>query len=411
MEFKWKRQFILLAAAGLLLFFAASGGILHLLYGSYREQVILAGNMISEEALLDKGTELLKGRYEPGYEAAREKLRTYGYGRPTQNIFGRSLIRKSILTMGLLFGLYLLWLLVCWLGMRASGKRHQGEMEHICQVLRQFQEGRFEADVWENLKGGKRSEVYMQLESMQGHLKVLTEQAMLEREETKSLVTDISHQLKTPVAALKACFEILLKEKLSGDERAEFSKRCEEQLVGLTQLVAALVDISRMETGMIAVQKEKGRIFDTLLEAVNRVYLKAEEKQITMELEAEEDLQKLEIVHDRKWLCEGFINLLENAVKYSPRGSGITIRMMERTSFLRIEIQDEGIGVPKEEQHQIFKRFYRGNSEAVVQECGSGVGLYLTREIVGQHGGTVMVLSGTGLQRKGSVFVLQLPYL
>lgn len=408
---KWKRWFILMAAAGFLLLFAVGGGILYLFYGSYQEQVILAGNMVAEETLLDKGAELLKGRHESDYESAREKLNAYGYGRPLENIYGRALITKSILVMTLLACLYFLGLLVCWLGMRAVGKKHQEEMEHICQVLRQFQEGRFEADVWENLAGGKKTEVYMQLESMQGYLKVLTEQAALEREETKSLVTDLSHQLKTPVAALKACFEILLKENLSREERMEFSKRCEEQLAGLTQLVGALVDISKMETGMIAVQKVMGRIFDTLLEAVNRVYLKAEEKQITMELEAEEDLQKLELAHDRKWLCEGFINLLENAVKYSPKSSIITIRMMRRTSFLRIEIQDEGIGIPKEEQHQIFKRFYRGNSETVAQEAGSGIGLYLTRKIVGQHGGMVMVLSGTRHQRKGSVFVLQLPYL
>lgn len=249
----------------------------------------------------------------------------------------------------------------------------------------------------------------MELESLGNTLKILQEQMKVEKEETKSLVTDISHQLKTPVAALKACFEILQQTDLSEEEREEFSMRCNQQLRGLENMLGALINISRMETGMIEIHREDVCIFDTFVEAVNRVYVKSKEKNISIEVETEAEITKLKVFHDKKWLCEAFINVLENGIKYSPSGSRITTRFIMRTTFLRIEIEDQGLGIKREEVSQIFKRFYRGQSDKVKAEEGSGVGLYLTREIISRHGGTITVYSSkTG--ENGSVFVFQIPY-
>ena len=225
-----------------------------------------------------------------------------------------------------------------------------------------------------------------------------------------SLVTDISHQLKTPVAGLKACFEILNQGDLSSEEEEEFLEQCTKQLGGLEALVGSLVNISRMETGMIEIHREPADILETLVAAVNRVYLKAQEKQIAIEFEETEDLEATVIPHDVKWICEAFINILENAVKYSPSNTQIRIRMMKRTTFLRIELEDQGMGIPREDYHKIFKRFYRGESEEVRKQEGSGVGLYLTREILERHGGSVTVSSRYGKKQPGSTFVVQIPY-
>ncbi|MBO5524019.1 MAG: ATP-binding protein, partial [Roseburia sp.] len=113
---------------------------------------------------------------------------------------------------------------------------------------------------------------------------------------------------------------------------------------------------------------------------------------------------------DGKWICEAFLNVLENAVKYSKAGSKITLRMIKMTVFLRIEIEDEGIGIPKSEWHQIFKRFYRGKAKEIQETAGSGVGLYLAREIVNRHGGTLTVAASHNEKGEGSCFVFQLPY-
>lgn len=252
-------------------------------------------------------------------------------------------------------------------------------------------------------------QVWSQLELLGERMAVGQRRLEAEKEGTKSLVTDISHQLKTPVAGLKACFEILAQEDLSPKEQEEFREQCRRQLEGLEAMAGALVNISRMETGMIQIKKEPADILETLISAINRVYLKAEEKQISIELEEGEEPPSFLIPHDVKWVCEAFINLLENAIKYSGSQTVISIRMAAYIHFLRIEISDQGIGIPKEEYHKIFKRFYRGAGTEVGQAEGSGVGLYLTREIIGNHGGTVTVNSRCHGNRRGSTFVVQLP--
>ena len=231
-----------------------------------------------------------------------------------------------------------------------------------------------------------------------------------EEQETKALITDISHQLKTPVAALNSCFEVLKNEDLTKDERREFEGRLEEQMQSLGQLVEALVNISRMETGMIELKLTEGRIFDVILEAVNRVWVKAQKKEIEIEMEAEDKLEDLILPLDSKWLCEALINLLDNAVKYSPPGTTVTIRAARMASFLRIEIQDQGIGIARENYHKVFQRFYRGDEKEVQKEEGSGVGLYLARKIIEGHHGTISLDGKKMKKEKGSVFVVQIPY-
>ena len=108
-------------------------------------------------------------------------------------------------------------------------------------------------------------------------------------------------------------------------------------------------------------------------------------------------------------LGEAFINVLDNAVKYSPGGSKIFIRLQKRNDLVRMEIEDQGIGIPQNEYHKIFQRFYRGSSKEVMEKSGTGIGLFLSREIIEKHAGTITVTSGK--KKKGSTFVIQLPYV
>ena len=110
---------------------------------------------------------------------------------------------------------------------------------------------------------------------------------------------------------------------------------------------------------------------------------------------------------DAKLVVQVLINLVDNAIKYSPEHSTITIRLQKRTGFVRIEIEDQGIGIPQSEYHKIFQRFYRGTAPEVREKSGTGIGLYLSRQIIEQHGGTITVASGK--VRKGSTFLIQLP--
>lgn len=232
-----------------------------------------------------------------------------------------------------------------------------------------------------------------------------------ERDNTKSLVTDISHQLKTPVSALKNCLSLSM-EADSPEERDILLERCALQLTKLEALMEALINISRLETSMITLHKEETSLSDILLDAVNTVYVKALQKNISVEVlndsEGQEEalLDSLTLSLDRKWTVEALANILDNAIKYSPAKSAITVRLHKLFSYIRIEIEDTGIGIPKSEYNKIFQRFYRGPHPTVQQSEGSGVGLYLSRRIIEEEGGSITVKPAV---RQGSIFVVQLP--
>lgn len=223
-----------------------------------------------------------------------------------------------------------------------------------------------------------------------------------EHDNTKTLVTDISHQLKTPISAMKVCFDMYLGAE-TAEEKEEFLTRSMIQMDKLESLAASLINISRLENNVITLRPEEVYLTDMLIGAVNTEYHKAAKKDIDIETEEFEDIR---LMLDKKWTVEAIANIIDNAVKYSPEHSRINIRVNKLFSFVRIEIEDFGIGIPKEERNKIFARFFRGSSDAVKEQEGSGVGLYLTRKILEDQGGTVSVKSK---QEAGSVFTVQLP--
>lgn len=224
-----------------------------------------------------------------------------------------------------------------------------------------------------------------------------------EKENTKGLVTDISHQLKTPVAALELSYELMQDESLDDKERQEFLARSGRELKRFRQLVETLSNLSRLEADMIKLAPREADLKETLIRAVNGVYMKAEKKGIEIELA---DFEPVRLCHDVRWTAEAVSNVLDNGVKYSPAGTKVQIRVNSLVSYVVIEVEDEGIGIPKSEYADIFKRFYRGKKDAVEKEEGAGVGLYLVRKILEEQGGSVRALSAPG---GGSIMQMMLP--
>lgn len=247
-------------------------------------------------------------------------------------------------------------------------------------------------------------------------LKLKTDYLNEERDNTKSLVTDISHQLKTPISTMSSCFDMYV-EADGEKEKAEFLTRSRMQIEKLKNLTASLVNISRLENKMITLNKEQITLTELLVNAVNTVYHKASAKDIEL---ITEDFDDITLYMDKKWTAEAIANVLDNAVKYSPCKSAITIRIHKLFSFVRLEIEDEGPGIPKNEITYIFKRFFRGKNETVQQEEGSGIGLYLSRKILEEQNGSISVHTPAKRQQNkgaetcrtfgpGSVFILHLP--
>ena len=150
---------------------------------------------------------------------------------------------------------------------------------------------------------------------------------------------------------------MLMQNDLSVTEQEEFRIRCRSALDGLETLLQSLLEISKMETGLIQINKKKLPLMDTVISAVNRTYPKADEKEIEFVFDYEKELEICTIMQDKRWLGEAVINVLDNAVKYSPCGSKIFIRLQKRNDLVRMGIDDQGIGIPQNEYHKIFQRF------------------------------------------------------
>jgi signal transduction histidine kinase len=222
-----------------------------------------------------------------------------------------------------------------------------------------------------------------------------------ERQELQMLVSDISHQVKTPVSNLKMVTDTLLTRKVTEQERVEFLLGIRNQTDKLDFLVQALVKTSRLETGVIQLEKKEGMLFDTLAQAVGGIAYDAEKKDISVKVNCPE---KLKLYHDSKWTAEALFNILENAVKYTPKGGQISVLVEKWEMYVKLDIADTGRGISESNQAAIFRRFYRG--EGVHDEQGVGIGLYLSREIISKQGGYIKVSSEVG---KGSTFSVFLP--
>lgn len=232
------------------------------------------------------------------------------------------------------------------------------------------------------------------------------EQLEREKENVKSLVSDISHQTKTPVANIRLYTE-LLKERLCGEEntleRQQEIRMAEEisrQAEKLEFLIQSLTKMSRLESNILAVQPEEQGLKKLLEESIGDVTPKAEKKQVQI---INNCVDNITAFYDFKWTKEAVCNVLDNAVKYSPRGGKVILSVTEYELYAAVSVRDEGIGIPEEDTARIFGRFYR--AESVQQEDGVGIGLYLTREILRKQNGYIKVKSAPG---KGSEFFLYL---
>ena len=222
-----------------------------------------------------------------------------------------------------------------------------------------------------------------------------------ERADLQELISDISHQVKTPIANLQMVNATLLEQSVPEEKRQEFLQASSGQLDKLDFLMQAMIKTSRLETGVISLDRKTQLLYDTLAAALGGILLNAEKKNIHVSVDCPPDLA---LAHDRKWTGEALFNLLDNAVKYTPEGGTIRVSVESWELYVKIDIADSGKGIAENRQGMIFKRFYR--EEEVHDVDGIGIGLYLAREIITMQGGYIKVTSAVG---SGSTFSVFLP--
>lgn len=220
-----------------------------------------------------------------------------------------------------------------------------------------------------------------------------------QKDQISALISDISHQTKTPVANLQLYAQLLSEQPLTPQGK-DCASAISAQAEKLQTLIEALVKTSRLETGILALHPQDGEIAPVAERAAAQYAPKAAEKGITLAVGEVNG----SAVFDAKWTEEAVCNLLDNAVKYTPSGRTVAVEIKNYEMFSAIRVTDSGPGISEEEQAKIFGRFYRAPSAWQVE--GVGVGLYLTRQIAEKQGGYVKVESLPG---KGSTFSLYLP--
>lgn len=257
-----------------------------------------------------------------------------------------------------------------------------------------------ETIVYSDVEEGEFSALVSKMKQIQEVLGSYVQNAEAEKEQVKSLVSNMSHQLKTPLATLSLYGEILGEEEVSSERRAEFALKMQRQIDKLNWIVESLSKMVKLEQNMEDFEINELSIRQTILDAIDTVYEKLEKKEIHLTVESFADCR---LLHNRKWTAEVFVNLLENAIKYTEKGGSISIGVYPYELYTEIRISDNGRGIREEELTDIFKRFYR--SPEVENMEGSGIGLYLSNLILEKEKGYITAVSEYGKGSSFSVFL------
>ena len=265
-------------------------------------------------------------------------------------------------------------------------KARSEELNRISIYLQELLEGK-EINIGADNADTMLSKINYKLMRVQNVLISQKNQAQREKEELQELISEIAHQMRTPLTNLRnylVFLEEIMDEKESEAEKQylEAVRISEEKIYFLTE---HFIRISRLEHGMIQLKIEENDFMKTFLNALGQVQEQAERKKITFQFDFPE---KVKVNHDTNWIEEAIYNLLDNAVKYSNQGGKIKVTVEEDEMFLTLRIRDYGIGIEPGEENKIFQRFYRGSR--VGNREGFGIGLYLAREIVLKHGGILV---------------------
>lgn len=226
-------------------------------------------------------------------------------------------------------------------------------------------------------------------------------EALRELDRIKSeFISNVSHELRTPLHSIKGFTKLMLEGKVPDPNiQKEFLTIIEKDSKRLGTLIDSLLDMSRLESGRFEVRKQLLSIKDIIHDALESFYSLAEEKSIILSKKIPAELPQVEA--DRERLRQVMTNLLSNAIKFSPDDGSIMVKAEGRNSELLVQVIDHGNGIPEEAIPHVFDRFYQVESSMTRSTGGSGLGLYISKQIIEAHGGRIWVESELG---KGSTF-------
>lgn len=271
------------------------------------------------------------------------------------------------------------------------------EIEKLSNYLRQISSGDYTLDVRDNQEG----ELSILKNDIFKVTIMLLEQSTLLKKEKIHLtdaISDISHQLKTPLTSMMVMADLLSDDHLPPEKRTEFTRNIVIQLERMEWLVSSLLKMSKMDADTVLFKKQQIIVNQLIQKSLEPVLIPIDIKQQTITIQGEDTVAFL---GDVNWTSEAIINILKNAVEHTHEGGMIDISFSENALFTEINIKDNGKGIPKEDLPYIFKRFYKGKGE---NESSIGIGLAMAHMIITKQNGVIVVMSDQG---KGTYFQIK----
>lgn len=279
-----------------------------------------------------------------------------------------------------------------------SYKIQQKQIDHLIMYLMKVQDGLVLPELAghrEGRLGILQSEIYklVALLSEQSHT------ATREREYLAKMLSDISHQIKTPLTAITIMTELLENPSLSEEKRTEFIEKIDQQVSRITWLIKNLLTLSQLEADMLKLKKEEITVKELLKRACRPFELMAEVKEIELTALVNEEMK---LVCDSHWTVEAFSNIIKNCIEHTACGGKVSISAEQNNFVTHIQIEDNGEGIGKESLSHIFERFYKGDNSST---DSVGIGLAMSKQIIMQQNGSIYVTSELG---KGTTFFIKM---
>lgn len=275
-------------------------------------------------------------------------------------------------------------------------RKNQKKIREINQYMIDVLNGKDTFDV-KDYEEGEISSLKNDIYKITVQLKEQKEKAVEGKKELETVLSDISHQIKTPLTSMYVINDLLYNNELTEEERKEFLGKNKTQLERIEWLVSSLLKISRLDSGMIELKKEKVTVHKLIKEALELIQIPIELKEQKVSITCDPLIQ---IETDGHWTKEAMINILKNAHEHSKEKQTIEITVEDNRLYTMIKITDHGEGIDKKEQKLIFKRFYKGNSN----KESIGIGLNMAFVILKKQGADISVESEKG---KGTTFFLK----
>ncbi len=323
-------------------------------------------------------------------EQGREVLKRYGIQEDSISVLStRNQERNIIITNCIILvvaDLLIILVFICYL------KHRQARIEKLTRYIQKLSNKEYSLDIEENSEDELNS-LKNELYKITVMLKETADNSVASREALSASVSDISHQLKTPLTSISILLDNLNEsENMDNDTRKDFLKEISKQIKDMNFLVIALLQLSRLDAGVVEFLQEKVNLYNMLYEIKNNLEIMAEVKNVELSIQGKKDVY---INGDYNWNKEAIQNIIKNAIEHA--NSKVIVDISENDIYCKIEIIDDGQGINKKDIKHIFERFYKASNSS---ESSIGIGLSLAKDIIEKQNGYITVESEVGIGTK-----------